>query len=126
MFGFGFKDVATSLYQYPSIPSAADPAFVVPIVRLDYGTGALNFCSDDLECSVDVPYSTNSPAKTSYPFVITCSDIKPGSTKTFNDSLRFGPAYARVQDLFDHVLEAYAVKYQFQINWKNDNTIDSI
>src|SRR5437867_5156264 len=25
LFGFGFKAVATSLYQYPSIPSAADP-----------------------------------------------------------------------------------------------------
>src|SRR5262249_4082675 len=87
MFGFGFKDDLTSLYQYPSIPSAADPAFVVPIVRLDYGTGALNFCSDDLECSVDVPYSTNSPAKTRYPFVITGRDIKPGIT-TYNVSLR--------------------------------------
>ena len=126
MFGFGFKDVATSLYQYPSIPSAADPAFVVPIVRLDYGTGALNFCSDDLECSVDVPYSTNSPAKTSYPFVITCSDIKPGSTKAFNVSLRFGPAGARVQDLSDDVLEAYAGKYPFQINWKDHRPIGAI
>jgi len=55
MFGFGFKDTATSLHQYPSVPSVADPQFVVPIVRVDYGTGALNFCSDDLECSVGVP-----------------------------------------------------------------------
>src|SRR5262249_33095019 len=91
MFGFGFKESLTTLYQYPSIPSAADPDFGVPVVRLDYGTGALNFCSDDLECSVDVPYSTNSPAKTRYPFVITCRDIKPRTSKTFNVSLRFGP-----------------------------------
>src|SRR5207247_11387035 len=67
MFGFGFKGPEWPLDQSPpSIPSVADPQFVVPIVRVDYGTGALNFCSDDLECSVDVPYSTNS-GRTSYP-----------------------------------------------------------
>ena len=67
------------LHQFPpSIPSVADPQFVVPIVRADYGTGALNFCSDDLECPVDMPYSTNLLARNSYPFVITCSDIKAG------------------------------------------------
>jgi hypothetical protein len=126
MFGFGFKEALTSLYQYPSIPSAADPEFVVPIVRLDYRTGALNFCSDDLECTVDVPYSTNSPAKTSYPFVITCRDIKPRSTKEFNVSLRFGPGGARVQDLSCDVLERYARKYPFQINWQDHRPIGAI
>jgi len=125
MFGFGFKDALTTLYQYPSIPSAADPKFVVPVVRLDYGTGALNFCSDDLKCSVDVPYSTNSPAKTRYPFVITCLDIKPGST-TYNVSLRFGPAGARVQDLSGDVMERYAGKYPFQVNWKDHRPIGAI
>src|SRR5207249_11282103 len=83
MFGFGFKDTASHLHQYPSVPSAADPRFVVPIVRVDYGTGALNFCSDDLECSVDVPHSTNFPARTSYPLVITCRGIKPVVIKSF-------------------------------------------
>jgi hypothetical protein len=126
MFGFGFKEALTALYQYPSIPSVADPEFVVPIVRLDYGIGALNFCSDDLECSVDVPYSTNSPAKTSYPFVITCRDIKPGSTKAFNVSLRFGPAGARVEDLSRDILERYARKYPFQLTWKDHRPIGAI
>ena len=70
MFGFGFKGPEWPLRSYPpSIPSVADSRSVVPIVRVDYGTGALNFCSDDLECSVDVRYSTNSPARTSYPFI---------------------------------------------------------
>src|SRR5262249_2277521 len=61
MFGFGFKGPEWPLHHGPeSIPSIADSEFVVPIVRLDYGTGAVNFCSDDLESSVDVPYSANS------------------------------------------------------------------
>jgi hypothetical protein len=127
MFGFGFKGPEWPLYRYPpSIPSVADPQFVVPIVRVDYGTAALNFCSDDLESSVDVPYSTNSPVRTSYPFIITCRDVKPGVSKAFNISLRFGPAGARVQDLSGDVLERYAKKYPFQINWKDRRPIGAI
>ena len=126
MFGFGFKDNARSLHLYPSVPSVADPQFVVPIVRVDYETGALNFCSDDLECSVDLPHSTNPPARSSYPFVITCRDIKPSASKTFNVSLRFGPAGSRVQDLSGDVLERYASKCPFQINWKDRRPIGAI
>ena len=127
MFGFGFKGPDWLLPEWPpSIPSVADPRFVVPIVRVDYGAGALNFCSDDAECAVDVPYSTNFPTRTSYPFVITCRDIKPGVCKTFNVSLRFGPAGAKVQDLSGDVLERYAKKYPFQVNWKDRRPIGAI
>src|SRR5262249_31043957 len=127
MFGFGFKGPEWPLHQGPaSIPSVADPRFVVPIVRIDYRTGALNFCSDDLECSVDVSNSTNPSAKTSYPFVITCRDIKPRASKMFNVSIRFGPAGARVQDLSGDVLERYAGKYPFQVNWKDHRPIGAI
>ena len=126
-FGFGFKGPEWPLRSYPpSIPSVADPRSVVPIVRVDYGTGALNFCSDDLECSVDVRYSTNSATKTSFPFIITCADIKPGTSKVFNVSLRFGPVGARVQDLSTDVLERYAGKYPFQIKWKDRRPIGAI
>jgi hypothetical protein len=124
MFGFGFRGPEWSLHQGPaSIPSVADPRFVVPIVLLDYGTGALNFCSDDLECSVDLP---RSPAGTGYPFVVTCGDIKPGASRTFNVSLRFGPAGAGVQNLSDDVLERYANKCPFQVNWKDRRPIGAI
>ncbi len=126
MFGFGFKGPEWPLDQSPpSIRSVADPQTVVPIVSVNYRTGVLNFCSDDLECSVSVPYSTNS-GRTSYPFMITCHDIKPGVGKTFNVSLRFGPAGARVQDLSGDVLERYAEKYPFQINWNNRRPIGAI
>src|SRR5207247_10314060 len=110
------KNKTTYVHDYPSMPLVADPEFVVPIVRVDYRTGALNFCSDDLECSVSVPDSTNTPERTSYPFVITCHDIKPGIGKTFNVSLRFGPAGARAQDLSGDVLKADATQYPFHIN----------
>ncbi len=127
MFGFGFKGPDWRLHEGPlSIPSTADPRFVVPIVELDYGTGAVNFCSDDVDCAVDVPPSTNFPARTSYPLVITCRDIKPGVSKTFNVSLRFGSACAQVQDLSRDVLERYAQKYPFQVNWKDHRPIGAI
>jgi hypothetical protein len=127
MFGFGFKGPEWPLFQYPaSIPTAADPKFVVPIVLMDYRTGALNFCSDDLESSVDVPCWTDSPAKTRYPLVVTCRDIKPRASKTFNVSLRFGPGGASVHDLSGDVLEGYASKYPFQVNWKDRRPIGAI
>jgi hypothetical protein len=127
MFGFGFKGPEWLLDQCPpSIPVVADPQFVVPIVAVDYGTGALNFCSDDAECSVSVPYSTNLPTRTSYPFVITCRDIKPGSTRTFNVSLRFGATGARVQDLSADALQCYARKYPFELSWSDRRPIGAI
>ena len=127
MFGFGFKGPEWPLHEGPlSIPSVADPRFVVPIIQIDYGTGALTFCSDDVDCAVDVAQSTNFPARTSYPFIITCRDIKPGTTKVFNVSLRFGPAGAGVQDLSGDVLERYARKYPFQVDWKDRRPIGEI
>jgi hypothetical protein len=127
MFGFGFKGPEWRLHEGPlSIPSVADPRFVVPIIQMDYGTGALSFCSDDVDCAVDVPQSTNFPARTSYPFIVTCRDIKPGTTKVFNVSLRFGPAGAGVQDLSGDVLERYAGKYPFQVDWKDRRPIGAI
>ncbi|PYI72067.1 MAG: hypothetical protein DMF02_04710 [Verrucomicrobia bacterium] len=127
MFGFGFKGPEWPLGQSPaSIPTVADPRFVVPLVHVDYGTGALNLCSDDVECAVNVPYSTNFLARTSYPLVITCSDIKPGVTKVFNVSLRFGPAGARIQDLSGDVLQRYARKYPFQVNWNDHRPIGAM
>ena len=127
MFGFGFKGPEWPLGQCPaSIPTVADPRFVVPLVHVDYGTGALNLCSDDVECAVNVPYSTNFLARTSYPLVITCSDIKPGVTKAFNVSLRFGPAGARIQDLSGDVLQRYAGKYPFQVNWNDHRPIGAM
>jgi hypothetical protein len=127
MFGFGFKGPEWLLDQCPaSIPTAADPRFVVPIVPVDYETGALNFCSDDVDCSVNVPYSTNFPTRTRYPFLISCRDIQPGASKTFNVSLRFGPAGARVQDLSGDVLERYARKYPFQVRWTDRHPIGAI
>ena len=127
MFGFGFKGSEWLMDECPpSIPLIADPRFVVPIIPVDYGTGALNFCSDDAVCAVSVPYSTNFPARTSYPFVVTCRDIKPNASKTFNVSLRFGPAGAQVQDLSGDALERYARKYPFQVNWSDHRPIGAI
>ena len=127
MFGFGFKGPDWRLDQWPpSIPVVADPRFVVPIVRLDYGSGALNFCSDDAECSVSVPYSTNLRAGARYPLVITCQDIKPGVTREFKISLRFGTAGAPVENLSRDVLREYAKKYPFQVAWKDRRPIGAI
>src|SRR5260370_11493658 len=53
-------------------------------------------------------------------------DVKPGISKTFNVSLRFGSASAPVQDLSGDVLRAYAKKYPLQINWTDRRPIGAI
>src|SRR5262249_46055952 len=84
------------------------------------------FCSDDAECAVDVQQSTNFPDRTSYPLVITCRDMKPGVSKAFNVSLRFGASGTRVQDLSGDVLRGYAKKYPFQLHWEDRRPIGAI
>jgi len=69
MFGFGFKGKPA---QMGAVALLADPEFVVPIVRVDYGNSTLNLCSDDVESLVGVLYPTNRPANTSYPFLSAC------------------------------------------------------
>jgi hypothetical protein len=123
MFGFGFKGTLAPLYQYPQ---AADARFVVPIVQIDYIAGALNFCSDDLNSTVGVPYSTDRAAKRSYPLNVTCRDVRPGETKTFKVSLRFGSAGSSVENLSGDVIESYRKKYPFQLNWTDRRPIGSI
>jgi hypothetical protein len=58
--------------------------------------------------------------------MIGCGDIQPGTSKTFNVSLRFGPPGASVQDFSGDVLERYARKYPFQVNWKDRRPIGAI
>ena len=123
MFGFGFKGKPA---QMGAVALLADPEFVVPIVRVDYGSSTLNFCSDDVESLVGVLYPTNRPANTSYPFLVACRNIGPGSTKTFAVSLRFGPSASSVRDLSADVLKRYAGKYPFQVKWSDHRPIGAI
>jgi hypothetical protein len=123
MFGFGFKGKPAQMGTYPLM---ADSEFVVPIVRVDYGNSTLNLCSDDAESLVAVLYPTNRPANTSYPFLVACRNIGPGTTKTLTVSLRFGPSGSTVQNLSGDVLKRYADKYPFQVKWTDHRSIGAI
>jgi len=57
---------------------------------------------------------------------MTCRDIKPGETKTFNVSLRFARAGSDTQELSRDVLERYAGKYPSQLNWTDRRPIGAI
>jgi hypothetical protein len=123
MFGFGFKSKPAQMGTYPLL---ADPEFVVPIVRVDYGNSTLNLCSDDAESLVAVLYPTNRPANTSYPFLSAFRNVEPGTTKTFTVSLRFGPSGSSVRDLSADVLKRYSEKYPFQVKWTDHRPIGAI
>lgn len=123
MFGFGFEGKTLPLYLYPLI---ANPRFVAPVVRVDFGKSTLNFCSDDLACAISIPYTTNPLARTRYPFVINCPAIEPGATKGVHVSLRFGPAGADVKNLSGDVLQNYAKAYPAQLRWDDRRPIGAI
>ena len=57
---------------------------------------------------------------------MTCPQIEPGITKTFNVSLRFGRAGASVRDLAGDVIKGYLKKYPFQLNWTDRRPIAMI
>jgi hypothetical protein len=120
MFGFGFNGTMQPLDQSPLV---ADPRSVAPVIRIDYGTGALNFCSDNFLATISVPYTSNPPAKTKYPFIASFNDVKPGSSKTATISLRFGPTGATVSDLSNDVIARYAKTYPFALKWKDRRPI---
>jgi hypothetical protein len=123
MFGSGFKGETYAVYQHPLL---ADPEFVAPVMRMDYDGGTLNFCADDLESSIGIPFSTNSPVSTRYPFEVTCPNVAPASTRTFSVSLRFGKSGSSMKDLSSDVLKGYAKKYRFEVNWKDHRPIGAI
>src|SRR5437867_667746 len=128
-----FRAVLDALVPRSSSPSAT-PNKNTDTIDLSYPWGRISCAygkQDDrltmrLECSVDIPHTANPPDGTRYPLVITCRDIKPGTTKIFNISLRFGPADTAVQDLSGDVLERYAGKYPFQVDWKDRRPIGAI
>ncbi len=122
MFGFGFKGDLLPLHKYPQI---VDSRFSVPIVLVDYGSGALNFCADDLESTIGVLNSSNTE-KTRYPFSLKMRDIKPGQTKTCEVSFRFGRGGATVQQLGGDIIAGYRKKYPFQVRWSDHRPIGAI
>ena len=78
---------------------------------------------------MDVPQSTNFPARTSYPFICYALPRYQGGrySRSFYVSLRVsGPAGSGAQDLSGDVLERYAGRYPFQLNWKDRRPIGAI
>jgi hypothetical protein len=123
MFGAGFKG---GLYPLGLFPVVADPRYVVPMVQVDYGTGTLNFSSDDVGAEVNISRATNPPAGTMYAFTVSITDIAPRATKICAVSLRFGSPNATVRDLSGDVLERYAQTYPFQLKWEDRRPIGMI
>ena len=123
MFGERFKGPLFPLGEFPLI---ADPHFVVPILQVDYGTGTLNFSSDDVGAAVSVSPATNPPARTMYAFTVSFTNIPPRASRTCAVSLRFGPPNASARDLSGDVLERYAKTYPFELKWEDRRPIGMV
>ncbi len=122
---FGTSGNLHPLHEYPL---SADPHAMPPVLLIDYGAGAIAFCSDDptLATSVSVPYSTNPPAKTRYPLWALPGAVAPGKTVVTNLSLRFGSGGASAKALAEDVLTRYAAAYPFQLRWTDHRSIGTL
>lgn len=123
MFGFGFKGEAHPLPEYPLV---ADHTYVAPIIEVNFGADTLNFCSDDLESALGIPFATNPITGTTYPFILTGRAIEPGQTKTFRASLRFSSPHKAISDLSADVVRRYGERHPFQLNWPDRRPIGMI
>jgi hypothetical protein len=122
MFGFGFRGEMAPLYRWPY---SIDSSFSVPILRIDYGSGALNFCNDDFRCSLGVDFQ-HDPAQADYAFSVRFKNIEPGATKTCDASFRFGSSGSSIQDLSADVLKRYADEFPFRVAWDDHRAIGAI
>ncbi len=122
---FGMGGGLRPLHAYPL---TANPRAAPPLCLVDYGTGALAFCSDNPAslAVVSIPYTTNPPAKTQYPLWVTPDAIAPGAGAHIALSLRFGPGGATANLLAGDVLRKYATAFPFQVHWEDRRPIGTL
>jgi hypothetical protein len=120
MFGAGFKGAPHPLSEYPLY---GDPEFVAPVIEVDFGDGLFDFCSDDLQSTVSVPFAANPLAPTTYPLVVSCGAIAAGTTRSFDVSLRFAPHGTAMAQLSPDVIRRYAEKFPSTLQWPDRRPI---
>ncbi|MBV9850302.1 MAG: hypothetical protein JO250_11555, partial [Armatimonadetes bacterium] len=107
-------------------PLSADPRNTPPVLLIDDGTGGvLDFASEGVTdpVTVSVPFSTNPPTRTRYPFWASVGNIAPGASRTFTVALRFGPPGASPVALARDLYKKYAAAYPFRVHWTDRRPI---
>lgn len=124
MFGTG---VMHPLHQYPLNALARQMPL---LIMVDYGTGTLAFCSDDPPTpnapAIQIPWSSNHPTNTMYPFRTSIPALKPGASASVHLSLRFGPGGSTATTLARDVIDRYRKTYPFQLRWRDHRPIGAL
>ncbi|MGI4790086.1 MAG: malectin domain-containing carbohydrate-binding protein [Janthinobacterium lividum] len=95
-----------------------DPNFRPAVITMDYGTGAIDFCNENISDGVVVQAggSWNGSAFTLYPFLAAITNLAPGATRNIEVSLRFG-ASGSGNSLAADLYQRYSATYPFQLQW---------
>lgn len=107
-------------------PLTADPKNTPAALLIDDGiNGVLDFCSEGAPNSamLSVPFTTNPPTKTQYPFWVSTGPIPPNKSRTFTVSLRFAPPGTSPTVLASDVYKRSAAAYPFRLVWKDRRPI---
>jgi hypothetical protein len=107
-------------------PLTADPKNSPAALLIDDGAnGVLDFCGEIAgdSAALSVPFTTNPPAKTQYPFWVTLGPIRPHASQTCIVSLRFAPPGTSPTALAADVYRRYAAVSPFRLVWKDRRPI---
>ena len=95
-----------------------DPNWRPAVITMDYGTGVVDFCNENVNDGVAVQAggSWNGSTFTLYPFLANVSNLAPGATRTLKVSLRFGATGSGsliAADLYQRYFAAYPPQLQW-------------
>jgi hypothetical protein len=124
----------TAVKEYDGTdPLLADNLNAPGIVGMSYATGTLALVNEDVERPLEIgfPWAWDKPANTFFPLRINTNHdqmypsfsptinrpIPPGSSDTYQISLRFGPAGTSAADLAADVSASYAALYAPTVHW---------
>ena len=114
------------LHLYPLI---VDPKMQPGVIHVDYGSaGVVDYANEGVTEPVilQIPFSSNNPVNTLYPFWATTQNISTGTSRTINVSLRFGKAGVTSPTLSGDLYQRYAEAYPFQVQWSDRRPIGAL
>lgn len=110
------------------------------VVSMDYGTGTLALCNEDVTrpLLIGFPYALDNLGNTTFPLQVSSGPtdwlhpyidpylqrpIAPGHSDTYTLSLRFGPAGTKAADLAADLYRTFAAKYPPTLRWADRRPI---
>ncbi|MBL8210314.1 MAG: DUF4185 domain-containing protein [Bryobacterales bacterium] len=125
-----------------TIPMLADNLANPSMISLNYGSGVVVACNEDVSrpLMMGFPWALNRPTSTLFPLRVNIAKeamypaffpyierpVPPGGSDEYRLSLRFGPPGATVGTLASDILQRYREVNGFRVNWPDRRPIGAL